>query len=601
MTPGRTAFAGIDACLHALPAGMTRFAISAFAALALAGLPASASAQLLHEYFEYAAQDRGGSDGLPELPRPGAIDRSSGGEIEGAPVVFTPEGMLGESGPAGGRNGASRPDGPVSLDRNTDTEPRLEYAAVFTPSVAPFKRLGARDAVVDVGGAYELVVADATLRPAPSALPAGVDADTFIAALPVSTTAGTPVPLPSVAPDMAIVSITTRPNVGATAWVDGAGNFALVLDRDGEFDVEMVVRAPRSYFGGPLPPPRARPSARGGARLRADAAEVLRAAGADAARTDVELLEALLRWFRAFEARPFPEARRTNNAYLDIALGRIGVCRHRAQTFTMTAWAAGLNARYVFNDAHAFVEVELSDGWRRFDLGGASDGLDVLGASADQQHEPPEDPTLERAPIADGASSELGPENFPASRGDASGGPGSGDAGAPGSDGPLSDGGPRGAGSPPDPTEAGAPDARPTPTLRSIVEPIGANTPAQVGMQGGRQVVEFEPARPLSPDSSLTLEPIAERVFRGEPLRLRGRLVDADGRPLSGRTVDVHVGPRDAGQLDAPIEAVGALTTDGDGWFDGEVVLSPVMPLGEWGLYVSFAGDDDAGPAPPPR
>jgi hypothetical protein len=113
-------------------------------------------------------------------------------------------------------------------------------------------------------------------------------------------------------------------------------------------------------------------------------------------------------------------------------------------------------------------------------------------------------------------------------------------------------------------------------------------------------VVTFAPSAPLRPDSRLVLDPTPDRVFRGDRLEVSGRLLDAAGRPVVGRMVDVHIGPRDRTALGEPIERIGGAMTDAAGQFSASLPVPSLLPLGEWGLYVSFAGDEDAGPAPPP-
>ena len=57
--------------------------------------------------------------------------------------------------------------------------------------------------------------------------------------------------------------------------------------------------------------------------------------------------------------------------YLDLALARMGVCRHRSYAFVITALGLGVRARMVLNEAHAWVEVADGLQWKRIDLGGA--------------------------------------------------------------------------------------------------------------------------------------------------------------------------------------------------------------------------------------
>ncbi|KTD47249.1 AAA domain (dynein-related subfamily) [Legionella rubrilucens] len=50
---------------------------------------------------------------------------------------------------------------------------------------------------------------------------------------------------------------------------------------------------------------------------------------------------------------------------------RQGVCRHRTWAFMALADVLNLEARAIYNDCHAYIEVKEQGGWRRVDLGGA--------------------------------------------------------------------------------------------------------------------------------------------------------------------------------------------------------------------------------------
>ncbi|MFT5991247.1 MAG: hypothetical protein ACI82G_000235, partial [Bradymonadia bacterium] len=374
----------------------------------LLAFPAQAQAPIAHEYFEYRATDADVPAGQLDLPRPGAVAAQENADV--APPIATAEGLIADGAPespsegmGGQSNAPESVDDAVRLDRETGPEGQLQYAAVFSPAVTPFKRLGARDRAVLRGGEWALDISSTELVEVP--LTEEQDGDAFFQGRVVlDARDGVPIPLPSVSPDMRVHAMETSPRVDVTVYRDGAGNYFAAANRSGAVDLRYFVSARRAYFGGPLPEPRALQPSLAPSALRADASAVLRAIGASEAQTDVELVVSLLRWFRGFDARPFPESSRGNNAYLDLAMQRIGVCRHRSQTFVLTALAAGLGARYLYNDAHAFVEVELANGWRRFDLGGASDGLDVLGAQ-NAAFDSPEDATIALAPINGSPSS----------------------------------------------------------------------------------------------------------------------------------------------------------------------------------------------------
>jgi len=98
----------------------------------------------------------------------------------------------------------------------------------------------------------------------------------------------------------------------------------------------------------------------------------------------------MVEYFRAFKEGHL--ALSSGSTYEDLTVSQRGVCRHRAYAFVITSLALGLPARYVANEAHAFVEVWIPRiGWLRVDLGGASTELNVSGAENRAVHRPEED------------------------------------------------------------------------------------------------------------------------------------------------------------------------------------------------------------------
>jgi hypothetical protein len=77
--------------------------------------------------------------------------------------------------------------------------------------------------------------------------------------------------------------------------------------------------------------------------------------------------------------------------YLDLALARKGVCRHRAFAFLVTALNVGIPTRLIHNEAHAWVEVHDGSRWRRIDLGGAAAELAQISQGDRPSHQPPPD------------------------------------------------------------------------------------------------------------------------------------------------------------------------------------------------------------------
>ncbi len=265
-------------------------------------------------------------------------------------------------------------------DARTRGDDHLVYNVVWDPSVAPFKRSGALDRVLPSG---ELAVASPDRR-VPVPVVGGEVApgrEGFRGSMTVELRPGQPTALPTPAADLRILRARTSPDVPVRFSRDSADNLYVEALSGGRREVRLalVVDARSDYFGGPQAPPE-----RGGASLppvireRADA--VLDAIGGRA-------LPGLIQWFRDF--RPGELQQEWGDLYLDIALSKVGVCRHRSYAFLITALAASIPARFVYNEAHAFVEVRLrGQGWRRVDLGGAALSFDLRNPSESPPHRP---------------------------------------------------------------------------------------------------------------------------------------------------------------------------------------------------------------------
>ena len=125
---------------------------------------------------------------------------------------------------------------------------------------------------------------------------------------------------------------------------------------------------------------------------------------------------------------------------------------------------------------------------------------------------------------------------------------------------------------------------------------------AHAGAASGAPEVA-EPGRERAAErigTALSLEPVPSRLYRGDALSLRGALRDAHGAPVSGVEVQVYLGPRERGDLQGPVQHITDISVGPDGHFDVALRLPSVVPLGEWALYVSFAGDRRYAPATPP-
>ena len=274
---------------------------------------------------------------------------------------------------------------------DTDTRrPEVsDYDDPFTPSTAPFKRLEAFDAVLSD---YHVEVRDprlVRLAALQGGAPPSADEDAFFADLVVDLPPEGSVRIPSVGPGARVVH--ARLGVGETAVPfqilrDGADNWFLqpapasggprALGANGlpkRAQLVMEVAIARAAFGGapgdvgwselPFVPPLPDNVAR-------DAAVVRAAIGVSRAMRPREAIAKLVDYFRGFADSDEPP-RRAGSVYLDLALSKKGVCRHRAYAFLITAQSLGIPTRLVENEAHAWVEIHDGTLWRRIDLGGA--------------------------------------------------------------------------------------------------------------------------------------------------------------------------------------------------------------------------------------
>ena len=102
--------------------------------------------------------------------------------------------------------------------------------------------------------------------------------------------------------------------------------------------------------------------------------------GVSRTQTPADAARILVEYFRGFvpSQQGFTESS-GRELYEQLTLSRKGVCRHRAYAFVVTALVLGIPARFVHNEAHAWVEVYDGELWHRVDLGGATSGLHFDG------------------------------------------------------------------------------------------------------------------------------------------------------------------------------------------------------------------------------
>lgn len=462
-------------------------------------------------------------------------------------------------------------------DRDTRRPDVLPYDDPFSPSTAPFKRLTAFDSV---DASYTLAVRDAHTSPLPVLASPAPDAseEQFYADLVVDLAAGQKVRIPSVGPGARVLR--ARAGVGTQdvrfqLWKDGAENWFIEAESSVRARVVMELSVPRAAFGGDfgnpswaelMPVPSLPPS------VQRSAMEVMAKIGVTRRMSPRDNVTKLVSYFRSFteSEEPPPPSR---DIYLDLALSRKGVCRHRAFAFMVTAMAIGLPTRMITNEAHAWVELHDGRLWRRVDLGGAGQTLhDPL--SNNVPYDPPPDPfawpqgsnrgddLADRARSARSAPSTSPPGTPPGS-------PSASPAGSSSAAG-ASSAGPLGA--------SGVPDN---------AGPIGGAGFGQSSGAGrgksGSQAVDERPA------STVTMSLAGADAHRGAPFKVRGQ-VSAEGEPCGHVTVEIVLRSRAQGEV-----TIGQLATDERGAYDGAIVLPSAVPLGDYDVQARTLGDNRCG------
>ncbi len=489
------------------------------------------------------------------LPRP-ALDRPSGHPAD--------EPVLGNGGFAADRRTTMTPDG------NTGPDATLHYVSVFNPDVLPFKRMSALDGVADD---YTLKIAHTALVELPVGGATDKTRDPFWGSVLLHLTPGQDVPLPSVAPDMRILSYEITPKIAVKFEKDGADNFYVRSDESsaaGAYRLVFAADADAGYFAPSLPtsgrytplmvaamaPPELRPVLPD--RVRRTARQVLDRLGVDPEMDLGVVFNRLVGYFRAFQAKPLHAS--SSDIYLDLCFSQAGVCRHRAFAFMITANALGIPTRFVENEAHAFVEVWFPDRrWQRIDLGGAALRMEVTGASDKVLHRPRADDPFEKPPEYK--------QNYTQLEGDIKGLTRQQLADKHRS---LNQAPPSGAF---DPSLGAGPGSG-----------LGA-IPDRILPDQSLPAVTRDPKKP-SPSLSVTF--VDDRAFRGSELHVEGR-VTAASKPLPDHTVDVFLSP--AGRGGAGSIFLGRAVTEADGSFRAYFPVPPTIALAAYEIWLSSPED----------
>ncbi len=516
---------------------------------------------MLHEYVPNADEDELAALVRGRGGQPAAIVYR--GELveppPGGPRRRDEQPMRADPGDGQGREEPGRRSPAFRPDRVTALEGTLGYFSVFSPTIAPFKRVTALDAVVEADdGTPVLGVANPRTAPLPVVgldSPTDEPRDRFWGSVVLDFRSGRRVPLPSVAPQSRVLSLHTEPETQLRLEKDAADNFFAVLEAGPRVEVRLtfLMDAPRRYFGMALP--EVSSDALAGtifplpAATRRDALTFAAELGLRPGDDLSKVIETLTRHFRSFVESDEPPPS-TGRIFLDLARGMRGVCRHRAYGFVITAQALGIPARFVQNEAHAFVEVRIvGRGWLRIDLGGAAEALEAHGAEDRPVYRPAQRTPLPRPPAYRESYSQL--------RGDV-----------------------RGLRSEPDDTPAGDP----APGAAAGSQPRGERQrrPRALDTLLGQEPTQSQTqaARPVR----LRLDHERYDAHRGQPMLVTGRATDPDGRGAVGLRIEVLL--RDESE-----RLLGVTATEEGGLFRATVGLPLDLPVGDYRLVVRTPGD----------
>ncbi len=435
------------------------------------------------------------------------------------------------------------PDAGFAPDRDPRRVDQLAYDDPFRPRLAPFKRLVALDAV---DADFKLYVKDTkrrTVDVGKEKLTMSGGIDSFFVDLPLELRSGEAIRIPSAVAGTVVVKAHVSPTMPFRLERDGAENLFIVADTSGTARLVLEIAAPREAFGGLV----SHYEWADMKKVPALPANVQKAVDTFAAELKIdkgsqrpnEVITQLVGYFRAFKESEDPIASSGDGIYLDIARGKKGVCRHRAFAMTITALGLGIPARFVHNEAHAWVEVHDGYLYRRIDLGGAGRILNDKSEKPDKPqpgYEPPTDPF--KWPAGATKGSDLLPPT------------GGGGAGKP------------------VPTSTA-----PAPTTTGSGTPVSTAPPSKV---------------------TLTLPGLsgeAPEVLRTKSLAVKGTLLSSGGDPCKKVRVEIIL-KNNAKGLE---KAIGVLVTDDKGEYDSKVSLPSDLDLGDYSVLAHTPGNTTCG------
>jgi hypothetical protein len=433
-------------------------------------------------------------------------------------------------------------------DRQTSDLGRLSYHEPFRPSIAPFKRTHVYDGV---DASFELVVADPRPRPVAFESVPSKTSDQFFADLVVELKADTAVRVPSVGPHMRIYSAHLEPEAAFGFYTDRAENWFLrAPTATGRARLVMHVGAERVVFDSRITASSYSALASELPRIPANveraATELLGTVGVSRVLAPGDALSQMVFYFRGFaESNAFPDATAGEALYRELVRSRKGVCRHRAYAFVITSLGLGIPARFVHNEAHAWVEVFGGTYWHRIDLGGAAAGFDFRGEPPKgTPHHPAADPHKwpRRARAAEAAV----PDPQPAPETSSS-----------------------------SPSTSSSPGTGPDGSGQALSAKTDA-TPAAATDGAASAKADSE----LSPATILLAKPPSERITRGETLTLAGT-VSTLKESCVGAWVQLSL------VRDGRAYASTSATADAGGRFSAQLVIPSDLSVGNYTIDVS--------------
>jgi hypothetical protein len=270
------------------------------------------------------------------------------------------------------------------IDGTTSDPGTLHYHEPFRPSIAPFKRLGVFDAVNE---SFELYLRNPERHPVRLEGAPEPGDDEFFADITLGS--GQTVRIPSVSSKMRILAADLEPPVPFRLLVDGGENwFFDAPSLIGKARLIMRVAAPRAALSPEISTATFAELASALPPVPASVSRVvepiLSHIGVSRAQSPAVAVSTLVAYFRSFLPSSQNIIEDSGRAlYEQLTLTRKGVCRHRAYAFVVTALVLGIPARFVHNEAHAWVEAYDGRLWHRIDLGGAASGLHYDGDKPD--------------------------------------------------------------------------------------------------------------------------------------------------------------------------------------------------------------------------